>query len=1124
MIGTKGPARTFACGLVLSAVALAGRSQDGPRPLAAADLEEAWQRTAVWSSSDIPTPPDAFRQPRGIVVDLFDASVFVVDGGNQRVQVFAADGGFRQTIGGQAGAPDGLNDPEDIAVSGARAYVTEPEMGRVRLFSLDGALRGDWIDLARPWGIVAADDGRVFVVENDASRVAVFRADGTRLGTWGGFGELSGLNRPRGVAIAPSGHLIVADTGNRRVVAYDLADGAVAFTSPPTQAAPIDVAAGTGVDVWIAYDDGRVARHEDRDGLPQVGAVLDVPGAAGVALAPDGSMLVTFQDDLRPLHGFRRYEGRTLVAEQGDVPSPLGLIDGPLRIAAASEAFVADRWRRAQVFAADGTPIDQIAAGGINDLAVAPDGGIFVVRDASVARMARDGTTVWEDRFTPQGGDFPWAVATDYAARGDQLVVLDLGRQRLLTFRADGTAALGPSIRPAPGASAALWDVAIDRLSGDLLTVNRAAGALEVRDPTTSAVRTAWAVPGEPMRVAAGPNGHAFVLNRHGWVLKLAADGRIIAAWRAGDPADEASAPSDLTVDNLGRVLVTDAGRGAVEVWEPDPGGTPGVLPDFEPACQPIGSKVAAPGRVTLGETITVTLSVAGTCPPTRTRADIVLVIDVSGSMIGPNIDAAKAAALAFVDAIDVAESRVAVVSFNQDALLEQPLTANPVNLEVAIDRLQAGGGTDIAVALDAARRELTGPRRRPSANSVIVLLTDGGSAEPPAVRAAELAKLEGARLFTVGFGGGVNAPLLERLASAPADYYFAPDPGDLAAIYRQIAQRIAASVLFTALQMVDEIPANMRYVPGSAMPPAVLDGARLIWTLSDVPLAGIALTYRLDPLELGVHPTNVVAAGEGTDGLGHRGRVPFPVPIVEVVAPIPTPTLVPGVTPTATPSARPSDTPSTTPTPTREPAAIYLPVLRNERCPKRTAPVDVILVLDTSSSMADATRAGRSKLEAAIDAARLLIGKLDLARDAAAIVSFDAGGRVAVPFGQDRGALIAALADLRHGSGTRIDLGLDRAAELLEQRGPAPERATAVLILTDGQPTGTTHEAVLAAGRRVAAAADAVFAIGLGDDAAASLLSELASGQGRAIVAPDGEDLAGIYREIARELPCLGE
>lgn len=1111
--------------------------EPGSVPEAAASgtaLVEAYQQVGGWASlSGSQLPPLAFNRPAGLGMDLdpFSGvlSIYVADTGNHRVQVFDAAGPYRSTIGGPGPLPAGLSGPVDVAVQGSLVFVADRGHDRVALFTTEGQYVGQWTDADDPTAIAVSPTGRIAVVEQLASRIAIYQADGRRLATWGGFGEGTGqLNRPRGLAFTGDGRLVVADSGNERVVTLD-ATGRQLEAGPLGQR-PLSVAveAGSG-DILTLLANGQVWRLADEATLPprlDPRGRLNAPGAVELALARDARgishLFASIQDDLTPFHGLQLWTGSPLAAPPdggrwGDPALPLGLMEGPYRLAAGPEgSWVADRWPRLQLFDDQGQARRQVPARRIQDLTVLSDGAILT---------AGEDTLWWSE---PQTGrdlgatapallrDYRWLVAVAADPAGGTLA-LDLGGQAL--WRWDDPAdeaALRWTWTTTDTQRVALWDLASGP-QGLLWTVNRSTDSLELRDQDTGRITGAWSLPGRPVRVAADSSGNAFVLNAFGWVLKLAADGRMLAAFDARGDAPESGGPADLTVDRTGRVLVGDSSRSAVRVYAPDPSGQPGALPDFAPRCRAVGDKFAQPTRLLLGQTTALTLRIGGDCPEVEGRADVVLVIDYSGSMSGAPLDAAKAAAEAFIAGMDLARDRIGVVGFNQDADLRQGLTDDGLAAIDAVRALVAGGGTDIAAGVDEARLELTGPRRRLGAGSVIVLLTDGGSNVAQALRAADQARLEGARLFTVAFGAGANVGLLAQMASAPGDAYVAPSAAELARVYQVIAARLRAGVLFGSLTVTDEIPRNMAYVPGSAQPPAQLSGQRLVWTLADLPLdRPTELGYRLRPLETGTHPTNVFAVGEGLDGLGQPGRVDFPVPVVEVGAPSPTP----GPSPTT----GPSPTASNTPTPSPTPRPIYLPWLRREHCPKRIQRADVVLVVDTSDSMLDVSRAGRTKLAAAVEAAGRFVRLMDYgAGDSTAVVAFNADALPRLPLSRDRSAILAALDRLPQASGTRIDLGLLAAGQVLAGTERNAANAAVVILLTDGRPTGTSTAAVLAAAEALHRSGAIVYSIGLGQDLDAALLGAIAREPERLLLAPDAEDLAQVYEQIARTLPCDG-
>ncbi len=207
--------------------------------------------------------------------------------------------------------------------------------------------------------------------------------------------------------------------------------------------------------------------------------------------------------------------------------------------------------------------------------------------------------------------------------------------------------------------------------------------------------------------------------------------------------------------------------------------------------------------------------------------------------------------------------------------------------------------------------------------------------------------------------------------------------------------------------------------------------------------------------------------------------------------------------------------------------------------CQPEEQHADLVLVLDLSSSMARSTRAGRSKAEAALEAARSFARLLDLERDGwgrqdqIGIVGFNGQAWIQISLGDDAAAVAAAIDALgrRMAEGTRLDLALAQGQALLAA-GPRLQGNTATLVLmTDGLPNqvpfGPGSAApdcpdqecvVLRAAAAVKAAGTRVFAIGLGEgeDVLRPLLQAVASRPADFLYTPDPEDLAGIYRAIA--------
>ena len=122
---------------------------------------------------------------------------------------------------------------------------------------------------------------------------------------------------------------------------------------------------------------------------------------------------------------------------------------------------------------------------------------------------------------------------------------------------------------------------------------------------------------------------------------------------------------------------------------------------------------------------------------PTYTVRYNILVIDVSGSMLGRPMDAARASAQRFVDAAllhannnPFVTNYVAIVAFGASATVRANFTTDPVVLRNAVNGLRAGGGTAMNAGLLSAEQLLNAipVNNNPDVRVVrnVLLLSDG--------------------------------------------------------------------------------------------------------------------------------------------------------------------------------------------------------------------------------------------------------------------------------------------------------------------------------------------------------------------------------------------------------------
>ncbi|MCB9422430.1 MAG: VWA domain-containing protein [Ardenticatenaceae bacterium] len=199
-----------------------------------------------------------------------------------------------------------------------------------------------------------------------------------------------------------------------------------------------------------------------------------------------------------------------------------------------------------------------------------------------------------------------------------------------------------------------------------------------------------------------------------------------------------------------------------------------------------------------------------------------------------------------------------------------------------------------------------------------------------------------------------------------------------------------------------------------------------------------------------------------------------------------------------------------------------YLPVIENNYCTPSGLSVDVILALDTSGSMASPVDDNNeTKLEAAQLAASTFIDLLNFPADQAGLVSFADSAILQYPLTIDAVNLKNTLFSLTADGETRIDLAfIVSQAELTSPRRHQ-ESAQALILLSDGNPTGVEENAVLLAAQAAKSSGIVVFTIGLGPDVNETLLQSIASSPSHYYYAPAGDDLVEIYEQIANAIYC---
>lgn len=152
---------------------------------------------------------------------------------------------------------------------------------------------------------------------------------------------------------------------------------------------------------------------------------------------------------------------------------------------------------------------------------------------------------------------------------------------------------------------------------------------------------------------------------------------------------------------------------------------------------------------------------------------DVVLCLDVSGSMVGERIAALKKAVKGFILAKGKINprDRIGMVTFGRGAKIVFDLTENREEIKEKILALEANNGTPMGEALSLTREILSKPIRR---QSRVILLSDGcanGPDDPGKTRqeARLLAKLK-VTIDTIGISAGSTAEFDENFLKEIAE------------------------------------------------------------------------------------------------------------------------------------------------------------------------------------------------------------------------------------------------------------------------------------------------------------------------------------------------------------------
>jgi DNA-binding beta-propeller fold protein YncE len=168
---------------------------------------------------------NGLSRPQGVAVDSQDDRIYVTQSsGDRAVKVFDLQGNALSTL---ATPQDGRDhNPLYVAVDPVTRdiFVSDRGANAIYQYNVGGAYQGevkvDGIDHMGTLAIAIDSKQNIYVADaaSTPQRIVEFRADGTKVAT---FGETANLSFPNGLVVQGDGSLVVADSGNSRVIVFE---------------------------------------------------------------------------------------------------------------------------------------------------------------------------------------------------------------------------------------------------------------------------------------------------------------------------------------------------------------------------------------------------------------------------------------------------------------------------------------------------------------------------------------------------------------------------------------------------------------------------------------------------------------------------------------------------------------------------------------------------------------------------------------------------------------------------------------------------------------------------------------------------------------------------------------
>lgn len=195
-------------------------------------------------------------------------------------------------------------------------------------------------------------------------------------------------------------------------------------------------------------------------------------------------------------------------------------------------------------------------------------------------------------------------------------------------------------------------------------------------------------------------------------------------------------------------------------------------------------------------ETNSEQISETPTQRTTSDERDVVLCLDMSGSMAGDKLQQTKEASIKFINTVLQEDASIAIVTYDGSARVLSDFSVNAEDLIAKVNEISDGGSTNIEDGLVKSYNLLNYSNAK---KQIIVLMSDGepnsGKVGEDLISYADSIKKEGVYIYTLGFFGGYSGQsaaqtLMEKIASEGC-HYEVSDADSLVFFFGDIADTI---------------------------------------------------------------------------------------------------------------------------------------------------------------------------------------------------------------------------------------------------------------------------------------------------------------------------------------------